>query len=76
MLINFDYRYVSKTEDCIKENKNVRKKERKHALDQEKKKVFSFFLVALLVERVFSLFFFLGRFLGRKRVFLLSCFLL
>ena len=59
----------------IKENKKVRNKERNDALhqenDQEKKKVFLFFLVAFLVESVFS-FFFLIAFLV-KGVF--SCFL-
>ena len=36
--------------EFIKENKKVRKHERKHALDQEKKKVF--FLIVFLVESV------------------------
>ena len=63
----------SRTELRIYKRKQERKKkERKHALDkehdQEKKKVFSFFLVAFLFESVFSFSFF-GRFLGRKRVF-------
>ena len=40
----------------MKENKKVRKKERKHAVDQEKKRVV-FFLDAFLVESVFSFLF-------------------
>ena len=62
--------------EFIKENKRVRKKERKHALDQEtdqendqeKKKAFPF----VLDHFVLFSFFFLNRFLGRKRVFLFS----
>jgi len=67
--------------EFIKENKKVRKRENTLSTEKVTKKtiknrkfilVFSF---AFFVESVFS-FFFLDRFLGRKRVFLLSCFLL
>ena len=64
--------------EFIKVNKKTNKKTKTHQeRDQEKEKVFSFFLVAFLVERVFSFFFpcFLDRFLGRDFVFCFPTFL-
>ena len=61
------------------ESKKTRKQELERESDQEKKKVFSFFLGRFLGRvLVFFLFLscFLDRFLGRVLVFLLSCFLL
>ena len=57
-----------------KKDKKVRKKERKHALDQEKKKVYSFFLGRFLCRELVFLFcvLFLDGFLGRKRFVLFS----